>query len=104
MATEKNKKRRRKNGGFRIPITIAGPMLYVANKVKDDYTAGGMDRALRFGMMSFIGLDVADGKFKSVSLRHGLYPLLAGMLVHKGANALGLNRAIAKSGLPWIRI
>lgn len=37
-------------------------------------------------------------------LKRGLLPVAAGVVIHKAANALGINRSLASSGLPFIRI
>jgi len=37
-------------------------------------------------------------------MRLGLMPLAVGVLVHKVAGRLGINRAIASTGIPFIRI
>ncbi|GAH98844.1 unnamed protein product [marine sediment metagenome] len=52
------------------------------------------------------GIDMRRGTktFTTEYMKHGLYPFLGGALLHKAANRLGVNRAIARSGIPWIRI
>lgn len=52
---------------------------------------------------SFTGIQ-ADGSFNFGSLRTGLMPIVAGFLVHMVAGRIGINRAIARAGIPFIRI
>lgn len=37
-------------------------------------------------------------------MKYGLLPVLAGIAVHKLANMVGVNRMLARSGIPFIRI
>ena len=46
----------------------------------------------------------SDGKFNFANLRQGLMPIAAGFGVHTLASKLGINRAIARAGIPFIRI
>jgi hypothetical protein len=45
-----------------------------------------------------------DGKFNLGNLRSGLLPVASGFLVHMFAGKLGINRAIARAGIPLIRL
>ena len=38
------------------------------------------------------------------NLKVGLYPLIAGLLVHRGASMLGINRILAASKVPLLRV
>lgn len=42
--------------------------------------------------------------FHPYLLKFGTGPILAGLLVHQFANRLGLNRVLAQSGIPLVRI
>jgi hypothetical protein len=42
--------------------------------------------------------------WESWRLKYGLVPVIAGVAVHKLANLLGVNRAIAGAGIPILRI
>jgi predicted cobalt transporter CbtA len=49
------------------------------------------------------GLDT-NNRFNLANLRQGLLPVVAGFIVHMFAGKLGINRAIARAGIPFIRI
>jgi hypothetical protein len=53
---------------------------------------------------TFTGYDMYTGKFDFNNLRWGLAPIVIGMVAHKVAGVLGANKALAKSGIPVIRI
>lgn len=60
--------------------------------------------AADFVCNAYTGVSPQTGTFNAGSLRFGLLPLLAGFAAHKVAGMLGVNRAIANAGIPWIRI
>ena len=45
-----------------------------------------------------------DGKFIWSKLKFGLLPMVGGFVAHKIATKIGLNRLIAKSKIPLVRI
>jgi hypothetical protein len=51
---------------------------------------------------SFTG--VSNGQFNFANLKTGLLPIVAGFAVHKMAGAFGINKAIARARIPFIRI
>jgi hypothetical protein len=51
----------------------------------------------RFGYNDTLG-------FHPYLLKYGTMPLLAGFAVHWLANKIGMNRAIARAGIPFVRI
>lgn len=52
---------------------------------------------------SFTGVG-SDGKFNLQNLKTGLLPIGAGFIVHTLAGKLGINRAIARARIPFLRI
>lgn len=83
--------------GF-VPL---GGRLFTAGKLlaKGDYDGAG-----RYASLYVAGWDVNDKKFRPSALVNSWAPLVAGMMMHKVANRLGVNRAIASAGIPIIRI
>ena len=53
---------------------------------------------------SFTGITPGTGAFNLANLRGGLMPIIAGFGVHMVASKLGVNRAIARARIPFIRI
>jgi hypothetical protein len=45
-----------------------------------------------------------DNRWHPENMKYGLMPLLAGFMAHWVAGKVGLNRAIAKAGIPFVRI
>lgn len=91
----------RKRPGMTIPLAVvAGFAVPVVGVTQ----LGGMsigDKVTTVGRW-FTGFDKAG--FHPESLKNGLYPVLLGFLAHWAANKFGLNRQLAKMGVPLIRI
>jgi hypothetical protein len=101
MAKSKGK---HKKPGFTISVsTIAGFVPLVLN-VRDGYRFQGWEGAGREAVVGITGYDTRANKWSPEPIVKVMGPVLAGMLIHKLANKLGINRMIAKSGIPYIRI
>ena len=57
-----------------------------------------------FLVSSMTGYTPSNGQWSFGALKSGLLPVVAGFGVHKVASAIGINRALASAGVPWIRI
>lgn len=100
----KKSKAKRKRKGVTIPLMLLAGLQAPARVAWAGYKQGGPDRAMQqFGMV-MTGYDSRDGQFKSAELKYGLYPVLVGAGLHKLMNKLGVNRALAASGIPFIRL
>ena len=65
---------------------------------------GGPVEAAHRITMRMTGYEWKGGGFSWPQLMQGWGPLLLGAAAHKAANRLGLNRAIARAGIPLLRI
>ncbi len=54
--------------------------------------------------MGFTGITPGSGQFSINNMRVGLIPVVAGFFTHMIASKIGINRAISRAGIPWIRI
>lgn len=50
------------------------------------------------------GIDPSTKKFSTEKLKQNALPIMAGLLVHKGASMLGVNRALASAKIPLLRV
>ncbi|GAI52966.1 unnamed protein product [marine sediment metagenome] len=100
------RRRRSRNRGIRIPLELVIPMGYVASEAWTTRQRRGTKAMFSELMLWTTGVDIrpATPAFTTYYFRYGLYPLLAGALVHKGANWLGINRALSRAGVPVFRI
>lgn len=71
-------------------------------------TSGALDYRIGSGMrnllVGYTGWDSATRSWNLANMRIGAAPLAIGVIAHKVAGALGVNRAIARLGIPLIRI
>lgn len=101
----KKTKRRRRNK-FTLPLTVAGPIvltgLNAVQKAQEMNSITWGAAELGATLTGYHPL-VAD-KWSFGRLKKGLIPILFGAGAHKLANAFGINRFLARAGVPIIRI
>ena len=98
------KKKHHKKAGFTIPLAIIAGMAPVASHALADYKAGGLELAGKGLCWSLTGYNPLQGKFNADGLWRGAIPLVIGVLAHKFIGGkLGINRALAASGIPFVR-
>lgn len=98
------KAKRRKRRGFTLPVAVVAGFLPGATNAwsaLQSYGANGMATQLS---RDYLGYDPKSQKWYSQLMWGGAWPLLIGLVVHKGASMLGVNRALANAGIPILRI
>jgi len=98
---KKNGKTKSKKS-FTIPLAVVGGFMPLA--VGTLQTAGGWDRKLWYATQAITGYDTDTRKFWFPNLYKGAMPILVGFLVHMVASKVGVNKAIARAGIPLIRV
>lgn len=97
--------RRHRAAKMTLPLAVIGGMVPAAYDVLAGYRANGFDGAMGHVALVTTGYDTGDGKFKPMYAIQKLYgPLLLGVLVHKAAGKLGVNRMLASAGVPLFRV
>ena len=103
VRTMKNGRPHRKKS-FTLPVAIlagvAPGAIMTVNAFKTYGTTGG---AIYAGKI-YTGYNIDSNKFNLADMRYGTLPVLVGFLVHKVASAIGINAAIARAGIPVLRI
>jgi hypothetical protein len=88
-----------------IPLAIVGGLVPMGADILLAFKVGGAEAALGHVSLCTTGYDPADGQWKPMFAAKKLYgPLLLGAFVHKAAGQLGVNRMLAKTGIPLLRI
>lgn len=98
------KARRRSKAGTRIPLAVVAGFVPTLAFAADGFRVGGFENAARRTAQRLTGIDSTANVFIWKELMAGWGPILAGFLVHKAASKLGINRAIARAGIPLIGI
>lgn len=85
-----------------IPIGVIAGLIPVAtgvwNRRSSSQSVGD------FLLSGFTGFTPSTGQFNAANLKNGLLPVTAGFAAHMIASRLGINRALGRTGIPFIRI
>lgn len=99
--TRRGRSRRK---GMTLSLAVAAGFAPAVAHAVQGYQAKGLDGAAHNTVVGFTGYDYWAHKLDMGALRYGLIPAVGGVLVHKIAGKLGINRALASAGIPFIRI
>ena len=94
----------RKAKSMTLPLAVIAGFVPMGMNVWNSYKEGGLDKASQSLVAQTTGFSRYDGKWHFDYLMAGMGPVLSGILVHKLANKLGINRAIARAGVPILRL
>jgi len=84
-----------------IPLSIVAGFVPVVVGVWNRRSSG--QAVSDYLQSSFTGIG-SDGKFSFTNLKGGLMPIVAGFAVHKVAGMIGINKALARARVPFLRI
>jgi hypothetical protein len=93
--------RRAKKMTFPVAV-IAGLIPGVAGTM--EAAKGGWKAGGTYACSAYTGYNPILGTFSIGNMSQGLKPLAIGVVIHKVAGWLGINKAIAGAGIPFIRI
>jgi len=96
MAKHKKGRRSKK---MTVPLAVVAPIAFTALAFGQAAARGDMVTVKQ----GLTGMG-ADGKFHFEYVYPNYLPILAGVLIHKGANMAGINRTLAAAKVPFIRI
>jgi hypothetical protein len=100
----KNKGSRRGSNGIKVPVAVVAGFLPGIIKVWEAWPQGASAAAREAGRV-YLGTDFWDAKFNWQWLWYGTLPIIAGALVHRFVGgAMGVNRALGRAGIPFIRL
>jgi len=105
------KKKSRRKRSFTIPVALTVGAVYGmvvppkegGDSVLDLFMKGKFSTGIRMIGKHYLGIG-PDRQFNVKHLGQGLVPLLIGIVVHKVASKLGINRKLGAAGVPVIRI
>ena len=102
--TRAAKRKHNKRPGMTIPLGIVAGFVPLGMFAYDGMIAGGPVNAVQRVAQRLTGYDNSVHKWFFKELAMGWAPILGGIVAHKVANRLGINRAISRAGIPLIRI
>lgn len=98
------KKTARRTHSFTIPVAVIAGLAPGAYRAYEGFSTDGI-RGLAYRLSNdFTGFDPYQKKFNLFEMKYGLGPLLLGVAVHKVAGKLGINRALGRAGVPFLRV
>jgi len=92
MARYKRKKSHR-SGSKKLPMAVAVPLAYTGYNMAKQFMGGNT----AYPVYALTGM-TANGDFQGAQIVRTYVPILAGVVAHKAASRLGVNRMIPK----WI--
>lgn len=100
----KKKKRTRRNSGPQFPLAIVAGLVPGLATVTNAFQSGGFQEASRQMGIAYLGYDSAIGRWSIDGMWQGSIPLVLGLVVHRLAGTLGINRQLASARVPFVRI
>lgn len=100
------KRRTHRRAGFTVSAAVLAGMAPVTIYAINDLKTGGVPSLLDGLARRLTGFGTAGsgGLWEPKHLASGLLPILGGVAVHKLASRMGVNRAMAKAGIPFLRV
>lgn len=92
--------------GMTLPLAVlAGMAVPAIDLYKNGISQGDAGRTMNTAAAIFTGYNPESHTWEMAYLKRGLLPVVAGILVHKFVGGkLGVNRALAGAGVPFIRL
>lgn len=98
------RRRAASKAGFTLPLAAVAGFVPLGLNVYNGAKTGGINGAGFELVRGTTGYNWQAGRMEWPALVRGLGPIVAGFMVHKLASKLGVNRALGKAGIPFIRI
>lgn len=100
----RGKKRRSSKRKFTIPIALVAGLMPGVSRSFTHFQAGGFRGLSTEVSRIYLGYDPPSGTWNTNLMWFGFFPLVLGLVVHKAAGVLGINRALSRAGIPVIRV
>jgi hypothetical protein len=97
------KARHSRKHGMTLPLAVLAGFAPLALNALKDYRDGGVPVMGKGLVLRTTGMNTETGKWMPEYLVQGMGPVVAGILAHKLASKLGINRALAGAGIPLLR-
>lgn len=98
------KARRRSRAQFTLPLAVLGGFVPTAAFAVQTYREQGIEGGVKAAAMRLTGYNSWVGNWYAQELLKGWLPILAGVMAHKLAGRLGINRALSRAGIPFVRV
>jgi len=96
--------RRHSAAKFTLPVAVLAGFAPLAYTTYRSYSEKGLDGASQALVAYTTGYSRWENTWKFDYLLKGMGPVVAGIMVHKLAGRLGINRALSRARVPLLRI
>jgi hypothetical protein len=98
------KAKHHRKAGMTLPLAVLAGFAPLALNALKDYKDGGVQVLGKGLVLRTTGMNTETGKFMPEYLVQGMGPIVVGLLVHKVASKMGINRSLAGAGVPFLRV
>jgi len=99
------KKKHRRKARATLPLAVVAGFIPPARIILGESQGGrGIEGGAVAASRIFLGYDSNSGQWDFQQLQYGFGPILMGFAIHKVAQMVGINRALAGARIPFIRI
>ncbi len=91
---------------FTLPLAVVGGFIPILSTSYVGFKQGGLGMAGRQFVTTLTGFDPENSAagWQPKEMRRGALPILVGYVAHMIASKLGINRALGRAGIPFVRI
>ncbi len=99
------RKAQRRRGGFTLPLAMIAGFVPLGIHVKEGFDVGGVTMAAKYATADLTGYNPVSGEWEwGYPKKYGWGPIAVGLIVHTLASKLGVNRALGRARVPFLRI
>jgi len=98
------KRKTRRAAKFTLPVAVVCGMMPRASSAARGWGNDGLRGLAKGTTYAMTGYDYYAHTFNPSFMWNGTYPIALGILIHKVAGMLGVNRALGRARIPFIRI
>jgi len=98
------KKKHRRKARQTLPLAVVAGFVPPARIIYAESQANGIEGGAVAASRIFLGYDSSSARWDFQQLQYGFGPILVGFAIHKVAQMVGINRALASAKIPFIRI
>jgi len=99
------KKKHRRKAQATLPLAVVAGFVPPARIIWAESRDGrGIEGGAVAASRIFLGYDSTNARWDFQQLQYGFGPILMGFAIHKVAQMVGINRALAAARIPFVRI
>lgn len=97
-------KAHRRRAGMTVPLAVLAGFAPLGVSTIEGFKQNGAEGAMHYAVAGLTGWDTRTNKWELAYMTRGTIPIVLGFLVHYAASRLGVNRALGRARVPFLRI